>query len=158
MIGWDEILEGGLAPNATVMSWRGEAGGIAAASAGHDVVMAPNTYTYFDYFQSQDKASEPLGIGGYVPLSKVYGYNPIPAELPAEQAHHVLGTQYQLWSEYIPNPAHLEYMAFPRACALSEVAWSPLASKDWERFTTSLATHLQRLDRLKVNYRSAQWE
>ena len=129
LVGWDEILEGGLAPNATVMSWRGENGGIAAAQAGHDVVMAPNTYTYFDYYQAADKETEPLAIGGYVPLSKVYGYNPIPAELAPEQAGHVLGTQFQIWSEYLPAPAQVEYMAFPRACALAEVAWSPLAAQ-----------------------------
>ena len=158
LIGWDEILEGGLAPNATVMAWRGEAGGIAAALAGHDVVMAPNTYTYFDYFQAEERAAEPLAIGGYLPLSKVYSYNPIPVELAGEQAHHVLGTQFQLWSEYMPTPAQVEYMAFPRACALSEVAWSPLAAKNWERFTGGLAVHLQRLDGMKINYRSARWE
>jgi hexosaminidase len=158
LIGWDEILEGGLAPNATVMSWRGEVGGITAAQAGHDVVMAPNTYTYFDYYQAGNKDAEPLAIGGYVPLSKVYGYNPIPADLAPEQAHHVLGTQYQIWSEYLPTPASVEYMTYPRACALAEVAWSPQEGKSWPGFTARLGTHLQRLDGLKVNYRKAEWE
>lgn len=158
LVGWDEILEGGLAPNATVMSWRGEAGGIAAAAAGHDVVMAPNTFTYFDYFQVEDRVAEPLAIGGYLPLSKVYDYNPIPVELTAGQAHHVLGTQFQLWSEYLPTPAQVEYMTFPRACALSEVAWTPPEQKDWASFTARLVPHLQRLDRLMVNFRSAHWE
>ncbi len=158
LVGWDEILEGGLAPNATVMSWRGEAGGIAAAQAGHDVVMAPNTYTYFDYYQAADKQAEPLAIGGFVPLSKVYGYDPIPAELAPDQAGHVLGTQFQIWTEYMGGPAQVEYMAYPRACALSEVAWSPLAAKDWPGFTARLAAHLKRLDVLKVNYRAAEWE
>ena len=158
LVGWDEILEGGLAPNATVMSWRGEAGGIAAAQAGHDVVMAPNTYTYFDYYQSADKAAEPLAIGGWVPLSKVYAYNPIPAELTPEQAGHVLGTQFQIWCEYLSGPAEVEYMAFPRACALAEAAWSPQAARDWDNFTTRLSAHLKRLDGLKVNYRKAEWE
>jgi hexosaminidase len=158
LVGWDEILEGGLAPNATVMSWRGEAGGIAAAQAGHDVIMAPNTYTYFDYFQSANKEAEPLAIGGWVPLSKVYSYNPIPAELTPEQAVHVLGTQFQIWCEYLPGPAEVEYMAFPRACALAEAAWSPQAARDWDNFTTRLTAHLKRLDGLKVNYRKQEWE
>jgi hexosaminidase len=158
LIGWDEILEGGLAPNATVMSWRGEVGGITAAQAGHDVVMAPNIYTYLDYYQVTDKDSEPLGIGGYIPLSKVYGYNPIPSELTPDQAQHVLGTQFQIWTEYIPKPAHVEYMSYPRACALAEVAWSPLASKDWDGFTARLTEHFKRLDALKVNYRKGEWE
>ena len=158
LIGWDEILEGGLAPNATVMSWRGEAGGIAAVQAGHDVVMAPNNYTYFDYYQAADKEAEPLAIGSFLPLSKVYSYNPVPAELAPEQVGHVLGTQFQIWTEYMAGPARVEYMAYPRACALSEAAWSPLEGKDWEGFTTRLAAHLKRLDALKVNYRKAAWE
>jgi hexosaminidase len=158
LIGWDEILEGGLAPNATVMSWRGEGGGIAATQAGHDVVMAPNTRTYFDYYQVANKETEPLEIGGYVPLSMVYAYDPIPAELSPEQAGHVLGTQFQLWSEYLPTPAAVEYMAYPRACALAEVAWSPAERKDWKGFEGRLGTHLERLDRMKVNYRKGEWE
>jgi hexosaminidase len=158
LVGWDEILEGGLAPNATVMAWRGEAGGIAAAQAGHYVVMAPNTYTYFDYCQSSEPEREPLGIGGYLPLSRVVAYNPIPAELTAEQAGYVLGTQFQLWSEYLPGPQAVEYMAFPRACALAEAAWSPQEAREWHNFTSRLTTHLQRLDMLKVNYRKAAWE
>jgi hexosaminidase len=158
LVGWDEILEGGLASSATVMSWRGEVGGIAAAQAGHDVVMAPNTYTYFDYYQATDKEAEPLAIGGFVPLSKVYSYNPIPAELTPEQARHVLGTQFQVWTEYMGGPAQVEYMAYPRACALSEAAWSPLEGKDWQAFTARLSAHLKRLDMMKVNYRKAEWE
>ena len=158
LVGWDEILEGGLAPNATVMSWRGEVGGITAAQAGHDVVMAPNTYTYLDYYQVTDKDSEPLGIGGYLPLSKVYSYNPISSDLAPEQAHHVMGTQFQIWTEYIPDSAQVEYMAFPRACALAEVAWSPLAAKDWDGFTARLTEHFKRLDALKVNCRAGEWE
>jgi len=158
LVGWDEILEGGLAPNATVMSWRGETGGIAAAQAGHDVVMAPNTYAYFDYYQAANKEAEPLAIGGFLPLSKVYSYNPVPDELTLEQAGHVLGTQFQIWTEYMGGPAQVEYMAYPRACALSEAAWSPHEGKDWKSFTTRLAAHLKRLDALKVNYRTAEWE
>ncbi len=153
LIGWDEILEGGLAPGATVMSWRGEAGGIAAARAKHDVVMAPNIYTYFDYYQAEDKDAEPLAIGGYVPLEKAYNYNPIPADLTDGEAKHVLGTQAQLWTEYIPNPKHLEYMAYPRACAHAEVAWTPLAGKDFADFQARLGAHLERLAILDVNYR-----
>jgi hexosaminidase len=158
LIGWDEILEGGLAPNATVMSWRGEAGGIAAAQSGHCVVMAPNTYTYFDYYQSQNQESEPLTIGGFVPLSKVYSYNPVPVDLMPEQAGYVLGTQFQLWTEYLTCPEDVEYMAFPRGCALAEAAWSPQEARDWDDFTARLTTHLKRLDGMKVNYRKARWE
>ncbi len=155
LIGWDEILEGGLAPNATVMSWRGEAGGIAAATAGHDVVMAPNTYTYLDYAQSQDSANEPLGIGNYLPLETVYGYEPIPPALSADAARagHVLGAQAQLWSEYLPTPRSVEYMAFPRLSALAEVVWTPAERKDYGDFLGRLPEHLARLAALDVNYR-----
>jgi hexosaminidase len=152
LIGWDEILEGGLAPGATVMSWRGEEGGIAAARAGHDVVMATTSHTYFDYYQADPKG-EPLAIGGLLPLQKVYSYNPIPTVLTAEQAKHVLGAQGQIWTEYIPTPELAEYMAYPRACALAEVVWSPNGSKDYTGFLQRLKKHLKRLDRLSVNYR-----
>ncbi len=155
LIGWDEILEGGLAPGATVMSWRGEAGGIAAAHAHHDVVMAPNTWTYFDYYQAEEHDTEPLAIGGYVPLEKAYSYEPIPADLSAAEAKHVLGTQAQLWTEYMPNPKQIEYMAFPRACAHAEVAWTQPAAKDFADFQARLETHLARLAILDVNYRRA---
>ncbi len=153
MVGWDEILEGGLAENATVMSWRGEEGGIAAAKAGHDVVMAPGQYVYFDHYQSLDQTREPIAIGGYTPLSKVYAYEPAPAALTPAEAAHVLGTQCQLWSEYIPDTRHLEYMAFPRLCAFAEAAWSPAQGRDYAAFRLRLEAHLQRLDRLQVNYR-----
>ena len=152
LIGWDEILEGGLAPGATVMSWRGESGGITAAKAGHDVVMAPTTYTYFDYYQSRDKG-EPLAIGGHLPLKTVYNYNPVPAALSENEAKRVLGTQGQLWTEYIPTPQKAEYMAFPRLTALAEVAWTPNENKDYENFIERLNPHLKRLDILEVNYR-----
>lgn len=151
LIGWDEILEGGLARNATVMSWRGEEGGIEAAKAGHDVVMAPTSYTYFDYYQA-DPESEPLAIGGYLPIEKVYSYDPVPDVLSDQEASHILGVQAQVWTEYIPTPEHAEYMAYPRACALAEIAWTPLEKKDYERFTSSLQHHLGRLDALRVNY------
>ena len=153
LVGWDEILEGGLAPNATVMSWRGEAGGIAAARAGHDVVMAPNTSTYLDYYQSEDRSKEPLAIGGFVSLEKIYAYEPIPAELTSEEARHILGAQAQLWTEYMPTTRHVEYMAFPRLCALAEAVWTPSAGKDYADFTRRLGTHLKRLGILDVNYR-----
>ncbi len=154
LLGWDEILEGGLAPNATVMSWRGEEGGIAAAKAGHDVVMAPNSHTYFDYYQADPKASsEPLAIGGLLPLAKVYSYDPTPAVLAPDQARHILGVQAQIWTEYIPMPHNVEYMAYPRACALAEVAWSPVAGKDYSDFLARLGQHLRRLDGLDVHYR-----
>jgi hexosaminidase len=153
MIGWDEILEGGLAQNATVMSWRGIAGGIAAAKAGHDVVMAPTGNTYLDYYQSSDHATEPRAIGGLLPLEKVYAYDPIPSELTPQESKHVLGAQGQLWTEYIPNPKHLEYMAWPRLCALAEVTWSPAEGKSFADFINRLKPHLERLKVLDVTYR-----
>lgn len=153
LIGWDEILEGGLAQNATVMSWRGIAGGIAAAKADHDVVMAPTTYTYLDYYQSRDRSTEPRAIGGFVPLEAVYGYEPIPSELTPAQATHILGVQGQLWAEYIPNFKHVEYMAWPRLCAIAEITWSPLKGKDFADFSKRLKVHLERLKVLDVKYR-----
>lgn len=152
LIGWDEILEGGLAPNATVMSWRGEAGGITAARAGHDVVMAPTTYTYLDYYQSRDKG-EPLAIGGFLPLAKVYGYDPISNQLSADQAKYILGVQGQLWNEYIPTTDKLEYMAFPRLIAIAEVGWTDPEKKDYEKFVGRLEVHQKRFDAMEVNYR-----
>jgi hexosaminidase len=152
LIGWDEILEGGLAENATVMSWRGEEGGIAAARAGHDVIMAPQQVVYFDHYQSMD-FHEPLALGGYSPLKKVFAYHPVPAALTPAEGKHVLGSQCQLWSEYIPNPHHLEYMAFPRLCAFSEALWTANPARDYDEFTTRLSGHLGRLDALGTNYR-----
>jgi hexosaminidase len=154
LVGWDEILQGGLAPNATVMSWRGTDGGIAAARAGHDVVMAPGSHTYFDHYQSADTTTEPLAIGGFLPLDTVYSYEPVPAPLTDAEARHVLGSQGQVWTEYIPDPKRVEYMAFPRACALAEVLWTPQGERDFAAFTTRLATHLERLRALDVNFRS----
>ena len=152
LIGWDEILEGGLPPNATVMSWRGEEGGIAAAREGHDVVMTPYGYTYFDYYQA-DPENEPLAIGGLLPLEKVYSYDPVPAALNEQQQTHILGVQGQVWTEYIPSPEKAEYMAFPRACAMAEIGWTPLDRKNFNEFSKTLAHHLKRLDFLNVNYR-----
>ena len=153
LIGWDEILEGGLAENATVMSWRGVQGGVAAATSGHDVVMAPNTYTYFDYYQSADRDAEPLAIGGFLPLEGVYAFEPVCEGIDEVHAHHVLGGQGQLWTEYIPTPEHVEYMAFPRLCALAEAVWTPAEGRNYADFLARLAVHLQRLDGLNVHYR-----
>jgi hexosaminidase len=153
LIGWDEILEGGLPPNATVMSWRGEEGGIAAAKSGHDVVMTPYGYTYFDYYQA-DPENEPLAIGGLLPLDTVYAYDPVPAALNEQQQEHILGVQGQVWTEYIPTPEKAEYMAFPRACAMAEIAWTPLDRKNYDEFSKALHHHLQRLEMLDVNYRN----
>ncbi len=152
LLGWDEILQGGLAPGATVMSWRGEKGGIAAANAGHDVVMAPTSHTYFDYYQGAPK-NEPLAIGGFLPLEKVYQYDPIPQAITSENTKHVLGVQGQLWGEYISNQKHREYMAYPRAIALSEVAWSQKQLKSYENFMSRLRHHLKRLEAGDINYR-----
>jgi hexosaminidase len=153
LVGWDEILEGGLAPGATVMSWRGTAGGIEAARAGHDVIMAPTTHTYLDYYQSQNTAGEPLAIGGFLPLDKVYSFEPVPAELEEQYRAHILGGQGQVWTEYLPGPKQVEYMAYPRLTALAEVLWTPLAQKDYRDFLGRLETHLRRLSVLDVAYR-----
>ncbi len=150
IIGWDEILEGGLAPNATVMSWRGESGGIEAAKQGHDVIMTPTSHCYFDYYQS-DHPDEPLAIGGFLPLEKVYGYHPIPDELNAEEAKHILGAQGNVWTEYMKTSQQVEYMAFPRALALAEVTWSGKDKKDFQGFCSRLAIHLRWLQNKGVN-------
>jgi hexosaminidase len=155
LIGWDEILEGGISPDATVMSWRGEKGGIEAAKQNHDVVMTPTTYVYLDYGQNPQPHSpyEPLMIGGYLPLSKVYSYNPLPAELTAAQQKHILGVQANLWTEYVTTPAKAEYMLFPRMLAVSEVAWTPAAQRSYADFLPRLGQQYARLDAKKVTYR-----
>ncbi len=140
IIGWDEILEGKLAPGATVMSWRGAKGGIQAANAGFDVIMTPNSHCYLDYYQAKDKKREPLAIGGYLPIEKVYSLEPTD-EISPENQHHVLGAQVNLWTEYIASPQHLEYMLLPRLLALSEVAWCQPATKDFERFKQTVISH-----------------
>ena len=152
IIGWDEILEGGLADGATVMSWRGESGGIAAAKQNHDVIMTPNTYLYFDYYQSLDKANEPDAIGGYLPLERVYSYEPMPKELTADEARHIIGVQANIWTEYMPTFKQMQYMGLPRIAALSEVQWSLPQLKDYTDFSNRLIglTHLY--DRLGYNY------
>lgn len=152
LLGWDEILEGGLAPGATVMSWRGMEGGIQAAREGHDVVMTPTGYVYFDYYQG-DTIQEPLAIGGYTPLERVYAFEPVPQELSPGEARHILGAQGNVWTEYIKTPEHVEYMVVPRMLALSEVVWSPEHRRDWGGFTRRLPAHLRRMDALDVNFR-----
>ena len=153
LVGWDEILEGGLAPGATVMSWQGTKGGIAAARAGHDVVMTPNSHTYFDHYQSDNRAAEPLAIGRHTNLEKVYRWEPVPAELDSLAARRVLGAQAQVWTEYIKTPKHVEYMAFPRLVAMAEVLWTPVLRREYRDFLARLPRHLQRLDALDVGYR-----
>ena len=154
IIGWDEILEGDLAKGATVMSWRGVKGGIQASSMGFDVIMTPNTYCYFDYYQSQDMEKEPFGIGGDLPLEKVYGYEPLEG-LDAEQQKHILGVQANLWTEYIATPEHLEYMLLPRLDALSEIQWCDPSRKDVERLKTALKDNLFKIyDTMGYNYRN----
>jgi hexosaminidase len=151
LVGWEEILEGGLAPGATVMSWRGEEGGVAAAEAGHDVVMTPRWFTYFDYRQSDDD-TEPPARPFLLPLETVYAYVPLPAGLSAAAARRVLGSQFAVWTEYIPTPRDVEYMAFPRACAFAEVVWSE-DRQPYEAFLARLRSHLRRLSALGVAYR-----
>ena len=153
LVGWDEILEGGLAPGATVMSWRGTQGGIDAARAGHDVIMAPTSHTYLDYYQSQNTDGEPLAIGGFVPLQMVYSFEPVPAELEPQYRSHILGGQGQIWTEYMAGPKQVEYMAFPRLTALAEVLWTAPERKDYRDFLERLAVHLERLSALDVAYR-----
>lgn len=153
IIGWDEILEGGLAPNATVMSWRGEQGGIDAAKQKHNVIMTPSTYVYFDYAQSRPEDS--LTIGGYLPIQKVYSYDPIPKELAADEQKYILGAQANLWTEYIGSMDKLQYMVFPRITALSEVLWSPKEGRSWEEFEPRLKQQTQRYDLWKINYSKA---
>ena len=153
LVGWDEILEGGLAPNAIVHSWRGMDGGIEAANAGHEVVMSPTTHVYFDYYQSEDRDNEPLAIGGYLPLEKVYDFEPVPDKINPDKRHLILGGQANLWTEYIPTTEKAEYMLLPRMCALSEVVWSPRNKKDYNGFIKRLGDHLKRLDRKNLNYR-----
>lgn len=138
MIGWDETLEGGLAPNATVMSWRGESGGIEAAKQHHDVIMTPNTYLYFDYYQSKDTDNEPLAIGGYLPLERVYSYEPMPRSLTPEEQKYIVGVQANHWTEYIPTLSQLQYMALPRWAALCEIQWSEQGKKDYQNFLNRL--------------------
>jgi len=160
LLGWDEILEGGLAPNATVMSWRGVEGGIEAANAGHQVVMTPTSHCYFDYYQS-DHPTEPLAIGGFLPLKKVYSFNPIPMELSPEAKRNILGGQANVWTEYLPTKSHVEYMIFPRMLALSEVLWTGPAENNeasYPEFLKRVENFHERLDALGVNYANHLYE
>ena len=151
IIGWDEILEGGLAPEATVMSWRGIQGGIEAARMGHNVIMTPVTHLYLDYYQCEP-ADEPLAIGGYSPLEWVYSFEPLPEELSPEEQKYILGLQGNLWTEYISSPEHLEYMAFPRVFAVAETGWTPFMKKDFEDFLARFTTQRERYDLMNINY------
>ncbi len=152
IIGWDEILEGGLSPNATVMSWRGINGGIAAARQNHDVIMSPTTYCYLDYYQADPK-TQPVTIGGFLPIEKVYSFNPsVTDSLTAEQSKHILGVQANVWSEYLPTTHAVEYMAYPRLIALAETGWTPQAERHFDDFSKRLEVHKKRLDYLNVNY------
>jgi hexosaminidase len=151
IIGWDEILEGGLAPNATVMSWRGEEGGIAAARQNHDVVMTPGNWCYFDHYQAGPEG-EPLAIGNMTTVEEVYSYEPVPPQLDSIQAKHILGAQANVWTEYIPTSDHVEYMVYPRACAMAEVLWSKPETKKYEDFKLRMKEHADRLTDWKVNF------
>jgi hexosaminidase len=153
LIGWDEILEGGLPERASVMSWRGYEGGIEAVHTGHDVVMTPGEFCYFDHYQSQDKAKEPLAFGGFLPLEKVYSFSPVPPQLSALEAKHVLGAQANVWTEYIPSEKQAEYMIFPRIFAMAEILWSPKVNQDYNQFLVRLKGSLKRLQEKGINYR-----
>ena len=151
LIGWSEIREGGLAQNAAIMDWVG--GATEAAMAGHDVVMSPLADCYFDHYQSENHSTEPHAIGGFLPLNQVYAFEPIPANLDPKYQSHILGAQANEWTEYMPSIRHVEYMAFPRLCALSEVLWSPKSSRDWNSFMSRLPADCRRLEALGMNYR-----
>ncbi|MCL3779890.1 beta-hexosaminidase [Prolixibacteraceae bacterium JC049] len=151
MIGWDEILEGGLAPTATVMSWRGEKGGIKAANEGHDVIMTPGNWCYLDHYQGSNKV-EPVAIGGYTTLAESYSYDPQPKEIAADKAKHILGTQGNVWTEYMYTAAIAEYRIYPRIIALAEVNWTPKAKKNYEDFEKRMNNQFVRLDKHNINY------
>lgn len=152
LVGWSEVRQGGLAEDAVMMDWIG--GGKESASEGHDVVMSPESYCYFDHYQSLDYSAEPVAIGCYLPLWQVYAFEPVPADLPPQYQSHILGAQGNIWTEYIASTSYLEYMAFPRLCALAEVVWSPKEARDWNDFNRRLQVHNRRLDVLGVNYRT----
>ena len=151
LVGWSEIREGGLAPSASLMDWIG--GGAESAASGHDVVMSPTKYCYFDHYQSTNRAVEPKAIGGFLSLEKVYEFDPMPEKLAPEFQSHVLGGQANLWTEYVPNLHHAEYMMLPRLGALSEADWSPKEMRDWKDFEARTALNEKRLDAMGVNYR-----
>ena len=157
LIGWDEILEGGLAPGATVMSWRGVKGGLEASDAGHDVVMSPTSHCYFDYYQG-DQDLEPLAWGGNLPLSKVYKFDPVVEGMTPEQANHVLGGQANLWTEYVPTEAQAQYMTYPRLAALAEAVWSEKEDKEWLDFSRRVSGLFKRYDVMEVNYAKSVYQ
>ena len=150
-IGWSEALQGGISGKTVIMDWIG--GGVEAARQGHDAVMTPTSACYFDYYQSADTAHEPRAIGGLTPLEKTYAFEPIPAGLTPAQAAHILGAQGNLWTEFVANPRHAEYMIFPRLTALAEVTWSPAATRDYAAFTRRLEAQNRRFDLLGIHYR-----
>jgi hexosaminidase len=152
IIGWNEIVEGGLAENATVMAWNSWDAAINAVRLNHKVIMTPTEYCYFDYYQG-NPLTEPRAIGGLIPLSKVYNFEPIPSELNTEEAKLILGAQGNVWTEYIDTAAHVEYMSVPRICALSEVVWSSKELKNWFSFQIRLSEHYKILEEINVNYR-----
>ena len=152
LIGWDEILEGEIAPNATVMSWRGVEGGHEAVKLGHDAIMTPYTHLYFDYYQSKDIEKEPFGIGGYLPVELVYSFEPFTDEMTEEEKSHILGVQANLWTEYIPTDEHLEYMLLPRMSALSEIQWCQPEKKIYERFLYNMDNMAEVYEILSYNY------
>lgn len=152
IIGWDEILEGDVAPNATVMSWRGMQGGIEAAKLKHDVIMTPNDYVYFDYYQSADKEQEPMAMGSCITVEKVYNFEPVADELADEEKKHILGAQANVWTEYIGTPEHVEYMMVPRMAALAEVQWMMPEKKSYQGFLNRLGSLAEFYKRDNVNY------
>lgn len=152
IIGWDEILEGEVAPNATIMSWRGETGGLRAVRMGHDAIMTPNTYFYIDYYQSMDIKNEPFGIGGYLPIEWCYTYEPYAEGMTDEEKSHILGVQANMWTEYVATPEHLEYMVLPRLAALAEVQWCEAERKDWDRFHDSADEFCRIYETMGYNY------
>ena len=151
IIGWDEILEGGLAPNATVMSWRGISGGLEAAKMNHEVIMTPNATCYLDHYQAKDTANEPLAIGGYTPIEEIYNYEPIPDELDESLHRYIIGAQGNVWTEYMKTSDHVEYMVFPRIFALSEVVWAE-NKPSFEEFEKKVLDVYPMLDKMDINY------
>jgi hexosaminidase len=157
IIGWDEILEGGLAPNAAVMSWRGTEGGISAAKQKHFVVMSPGSHCYFDHYQGEP-SNEPIAIGGYTTLEKVYQYNPIPTELNSEEAKYILGAQANVWTEYMNSTEHVEYMVFPRITAMSEVLWGTSNPEKYKIFEDRVVNHMTRWNKKNINFSKVIYE
>lgn len=157
IIGWDEILEGPINQSATIMSWRGVQPGTKAANLGHDVIMSPNSNAYFDYYQTKKTGGEPLNIGGYLPVSKVYEYDPTPESMPVEAQKHIVGVQANLWTEYVTCPTLAEYQVMPRMAAISEVQWLPSSKKNFDAFKTRVTKLAKIYDRLGYVYAKHLW-